>query len=230
MKLIFVLTVALALQNVAAQGDVVTTSAFNATKEFVTYYGYPIEEFDVQTQDGYILKLYRIPGSPFSPPAPGKKAALVVHGFYTSSIDWVNLGTNHSLPYTLADAGYEVWLANLRGNTLSRRHASLNPNSEKYWDFTFHEVGLYDLPALIDFALARSGNTKLHFVGWSGSTASFLVMGSEKSAYMNKISSAHLLSPASFFTHAVSPPYRALSIWPGGFRVSDLFIPSFLRS
>lgn len=196
-----------------------TTSAFNATIEFVSYYKYPIEEYDVQTSDGYILKFYRITGSPSSPPAPGKKAALLAHGFYTSSIDWVNLGPDFSLPYTLADAGYEVWLANLRGNTLSRRHVSLDPASAKFWDYTFHEVGLYDLTALIDFILATTGQSKVHYVGWSGGSAAFLAMGSERSAYMSKIASAHLLSPASFFTHAVSPPYRALSIWPGGFRV-----------
>lgn len=196
-----------------------TTSAYNATIEFVSYYGYSIEEYEVQTSDGYLLRLYRITGSPLSPPAVGKKAALVNHGFYTSSIDWVNLGPEYCLPYTLADNGYEVWLGNLRGNTLSRRHVSLNPDSEKFWDFTIHEWGVYDLPALIDFILAKTGLPKIHYVGWSGSTAAFLALGSDKSQYMSKISSAHLLSPAAFWTHAVSPPYRALSIWPGGIRV-----------
>jgi len=31
--------------------------------ELVTYHGYPIKHFFLETEDGYILDLYRIPGS-----------------------------------------------------------------------------------------------------------------------------------------------------------------------
>lgn len=218
-KFIVVTATALLLLGPAVQAQE-TTSAQNATVEFVTYYKYPIEEYTVQTQDGYRLKVYRIPGSPLSALAPGKKAVLVTHGLFTSSIDWVKLGPNQGLPYLLADAGYDVWLPNLRGNTLSRNHISKSPDSKQFWDFSFHEIALYDLPALIDFVLGEVKQEKLHFVGWSGASTDFFILGSEKSSYMSKIISAQMFSPGAYFTFAKSPLFRLFTTYPADLNVS----------
>jgi lysosomal acid lipase/cholesteryl ester hydrolase len=44
-----------------------------------------------------------------------------------------------------------VWLGNIRGNTYSRRHVQYNNDDEKYWDFSWDEMGYYDIPAQIDY-------------------------------------------------------------------------------
>ena len=58
--------------------------------------------------------------------------------------------------FTAVRAGYDVWLNNSRGNSFSRRHINLDPDSdnEAFWSFGWEEMGKYDVPAVIDYILA----------------------------------------------------------------------------
>lgn len=71
------------------------------------------------------------------------------------------------LGYVLSDLGYDVWMGNARGNRYSKNHTSLNSDYVEFWDFTFHEMGKYDLPANIDYILANTGYDQLHYIGHS---------------------------------------------------------------
>lgn len=51
---------------------------FLSFEEIVLRKGYPLESYFVETEDGYILKLYRIPGKKFI--VPNKKVVLLQHG------------------------------------------------------------------------------------------------------------------------------------------------------
>ena len=37
--------------------------------------------------------------------------------------------------YYMADAGYDIWMGNLRGNRYSREHEKYTTRDSKYWDF-----------------------------------------------------------------------------------------------
>jgi hypothetical protein len=37
--------------------------------------------------------------------------------------------------FILADTGYDVWLANARGNTYSRKHVALDPSELRFWEY-----------------------------------------------------------------------------------------------
>ena len=54
--------------------------------------------------------------------------------------------------------GYDVWLGNSRGNRYSTGHLTLDPikDAEEYWDFDFVEMGLYDVPANVDYILRET--------------------------------------------------------------------------
>ena len=63
--------------------------------------------------------------------------------------------------------GFDVWMANSRGNTYSRRHQTLSPEDIEFWRFSIDELALIDLPTQIDFLLNATGAKKTAFVGHS---------------------------------------------------------------
>lgn len=48
--------------------------------------------------------------------------------WFQDAIVWVVNPPDESLGFILADNGYDVWLANVRGTKYSRGHISLHPN------------------------------------------------------------------------------------------------------
>ncbi|KAK7871904.1 hypothetical protein R5R35_009713 [Gryllus longicercus] len=180
-------------------------------------YGYPAEAHEVTTADGYILTLHRVPHSP-SPPPGGRGAGarrpvvFLQHGLVCSSADWVVMGPGVAPAYVLADAGYDVWMGNSRGNTYSRRHTSLSPDglfNSKFWNFDWHEMGIYDMPASIDYVLETTGEEKLFYVGHSIGTTIFWVMNSERPEYNDKFRAAFALAPQIYMGHIPQPLFRA---------------------
>lgn len=181
----------------------------------ITKYGYIAEVHHVTTEDGYILELHRISGSPKCPPRKGKKVCFLLHGVLDSSAAWVLSGPT-SLGYGLVDEGYDVWLGNSRGNVYSAQHVEKSPYSifskqrNLYWNFTWHEIGVYDLPACIDYILYETGAKKLQYIGHSQGTTAFFVMLSERPEYCGKIEMMHALAPIAFLANVYSPTIRAV--------------------
>ncbi|XP_058064940.1 lipase 3-like [Anopheles bellator] len=185
----------------------------NFTADIILRDGYLLERHQVITADGYILTMFRIPGSPANPPRVGKHVAFLQHGLLCSSADWVILGPGKALAYLLVDAGYDVWLGNARGNTNSRRHIFHDPDAHNtdFWNFSWHEIGYFDLPAMIDYALGNTGHTTLQYAGHSQGTTSFFVMASLRPDYNKKIRSMQALAPVAFMSNLRSPFVRALA-------------------
>lgn len=100
--------------------------------------GYPVELHDnILTDDGYLLDMQRIPygRKEINVTNAKKTPVLLVHGLLRSANDWII--TKDGLGYFLADANYDVWLANTRGTIYSRKHKCLNPNKDRsYWEFS----------------------------------------------------------------------------------------------
>lgn len=113
--------------------------------------------------------------------------------------------------YILADKGYDVWLGNSRGNTYSRNHTTLNPDNDTiFWQFSFHEMGFYDLPKTIDYILEKTGQKSLYYAAHSQGTTIMYVMCSLKPEYNEKIRMYAHLSPVAFLDHMYSPLLRIM--------------------
>ncbi|XP_034666612.1 lipase 3 [Drosophila subobscura] len=161
--------------------------------------GYPAESHYVETSDGYVLNLFRIPHSPkLNNGQLQRPVVLIMHGLFSCSDCFLLNGPNDALPYNYADAGYDVWLGNARGNIYSRNNTRLNVKHPYFWKFSWHEIGSIDLPAMIDYILEQTHEQALHYVGHSQGCTAFVVMGSFRPEYNAKIKTAHLLAPPVF--------------------------------
>ncbi|KAL7739643.1 hypothetical protein ACLKA6_018853 [Drosophila palustris] len=171
------------------------------TASLITNHNYPVEEHTVHTTDHYILTIYRIPTSPKllnHNDTIQKPVVFLQHGILCASDDWIINGPETSLAYMFADAGYDVWLGNARGNTYSRQHKHIHPDTSDFWKFSWHEIGVYDLAAMLDYALEVSNSSSLHFVAHSQGTTTYFVLMSSLPWYNEKVRSVHLLAPIAY--------------------------------
>ncbi|KAJ3658396.1 hypothetical protein Zmor_010136 [Zophobas morio] len=171
--------------------------------EMVANHGYPSETHEITTDDGYIITLYRIPHGINDDGTAKRPPVLLMHGFSACSGEFVSLGPERGLGYILADAGYDVWLANARGTAHSRKHISIDPdlNPEQFFNFTWHEIAIYDVANSIDYILEVNGDESVYYVGHSQGTTVFLVLASTIPEYNNKIKLANLMAPAAIIKH-----------------------------
>ncbi|GBF99175.1 alpha beta hydrolase family [Raphidocelis subcapitata] len=123
---------------VAAEGEFESPTA-----AVIRMAGYPLMTYTVVTEDGYVLRLERIP----RPGAPD--VALFMHGVLDTSLTWVSSGVTGSQAFAAWDQGFDVWLGSSRSNP---PRVATDPERQGmgYWEYTLNELGIYDAAAQID--------------------------------------------------------------------------------
>ncbi|XP_057312925.1 gastric triacylglycerol lipase-like [Hydractinia symbiolongicarpus] len=164
--------------------------------QMIKYHGYPCENHDVVTEDGYILSLQRIPHGRKEVP-PKHEVVFLQHGLIDSSATWVNNLPEQSLGFILADLGYDVWLGNSRGNTYSKRHVNLTTDDPKFWDFSFNEMAQFDLPASLNYALKISNTSQLYYTGHSQGTMIGFIQFGRQPELGKKVKTFFALAPVA---------------------------------
>ena len=180
--------------------------------ELTGQYGYISEEHQVITEDGCILTMFRIAKAKNCHEKKRSPPVLLTHGFLQSSDSWIDSGPNAGLAYLISDACYDLWLGNNRGNYYSRGHVRLNPDKDaEYWKFDTDEIGIYDVPAMIDYVLDYTGVEKLNYIGYSQGVTTFLVMCSEKPENCEKVQLVIAIAPAARLMNTKSKVFRVFA-------------------
>lgn len=178
-------------------------------EEIIFSLNYPLEIHNVETNDGYSLKVFRIPGAKNEKDFKKnylKQPILIQHGLLDSSDGWICNTEENSIPFILANKGFDVWLSNSRGNKHSKHHNTFSPLSREFWAFSFHEMGTLDLPAIIDYILnINTFNEKIIYIGHSqGTCMLFSAMTMLPIYFQQKIKLFIALAPVARLNHIKS--------------------------
>lgn len=130
----------------------------------------------------------------------------------TQSSDYQHAShVSQSLAFELANQGYDVWMCNSRGSTYSLNHTRFNPALDwKYWDFSFHEIALYDLPASIDYVLAQRKRKSLSYIGHSQGNLIMFILQSFQPNWAKKVKPFVAMAPIGFIPDVYFGGMRAL--------------------
>ena len=109
----------------------------------------------VTTEDGARLALYRYrPRGEVTRQEP----VFFCHGLGASKYNF-DFDDTYSWARRFAEAGFDVWIVDLRGAGLS--------TSPKRWNWCFDDYARYDVPAAIAHIRLRTGAEQVHWVGHS---------------------------------------------------------------
>jgi len=179
--------------------------------QIVAANGYPIETHKVTTQDGYILTMFRIPYGRNATSKP-TKVVLLQHGLLDSSFSWILNLPNESLSYIAADAGFDVWMGNSRGNRYSTMNTHLTRDSKAFWEFSWDEMAKYDLPAMIGYARNVSGVERIGYVGHSqGTIEMFAALSSNVSGVADALTTFIGFGPVATVGYETNSMLRKLA-------------------
>lgn len=164
---------------------------------------FPFEQHKVRTYDGYFLTIFRIPGKKFetlSQAIAAKRPALLLwHDFLDSADTWVINDEDKAPAFVLASKGYDVWIANSRGNKYSREHRYLDPDreldEEEFFGYTFEDMAKQDTNATVSYIRTETKKTSIGVIGHGLGATQFLL------APQTGISTLVSLSPISILNH-----------------------------
>lgn len=105
---------------------------------------------------------------------------------------------------------FEVWLLNLRGTNYSFTHTNTKISKEAYWNFTFHENGLYDFPASLKYIQGQV-NEKVIVIGHSSSVTAALIYASMKPTEADGLVNAFFAMSPTAYTGNMTSPLKYIS-------------------
>ena len=179
--------------------------------------GFETETHFVTTEDGYINTLHRVyKDSPVTESkaedgtvvSKNKPKVYMQHGLIDSSDSYIINTKENAQAFVAAEAGYDVWLGNNRGNKYSKQHLWLSTSNYKFWEHSFPEMAKYDMPAFFTYIrnhTEMSKDDKFTYIGHSQGTTQMLYKMAKEPEFIRDnvnlfIGLAPFMIPHSFFS------------------------------
>ncbi|CAG2165664.1 unnamed protein product [Oppiella nova] len=184
--------------------------------------GFKAENHRITTGDGYILTVTRII-NPHVTDRSKLRPILLQHGYQCNANLWIinSMGeltddgkwvednndgpVGNTLGFVLAVNGYDVWLANMRGNMYSLHHTRYRSYDPIFWRFSIDEMIDYDLPAMISYIQKETQKEQLSYIGHSQGTIMMFGLLASQPHYSNIIKPFIAMSPVPFMGNSTSP-------------------------
>uniref|UniRef100_A0A8B9M7N4 AB hydrolase-1 domain-containing protein n=1 Tax=Accipiter nisus TaxID=211598 RepID=A0A8B9M7N4_9AVES len=96
-------------------------------------------------------------------------------------------------------------MGNSRGNTLSLKHKTLKPCQKEFWQYSFDEIGKYDIPAELYFVMNKTGQKDVYYVGHSEAATAGFIAFSTYPELAQRVKVFFAMGPVATATHATSP-------------------------
>ena len=119
-------------------------------------YGYEWTPYEVVTEDEWHLTLFQVTRQHGMHGIERNAAppVLVMPGSFSDATSWLESAQDGTpMPLQLFDHGYDIWLGNNRGTRYSNYNPLFPKDCEDKWDFSWAEMGEYDIPAMIDLII-----------------------------------------------------------------------------
>ena len=211
--------------------------------------GLEVEEFQVQTEDGFLIDLWHVynpkeynwlpeserrargpnlsasDASLFSQSSPSggrrKFPALLVHGLLQSAGAYC-VNDDDSLAFYLCKSGFDVWLGNNRCG-FKPKHVTLDYLDPRMWAWNICQMGVLDLAALTSRVRFQTGFDKIGLICHSqGTTQTFVALAKKQRPELGeKLTVFCALAPAVYAGPLIGKVYFKFMrmITPGMFRL-----------
>jgi pimeloyl-ACP methyl ester carboxylesterase len=209
--------------------------------------GLDIEEFKVQTEDGFIIILWHVynpleytsksdaeraahgpesftgtrPFRPsYSPKHKSKFPVLMIHGLLQSGGAYCSIDDD-SLAFFLCKSGYDVWIGNNRCG-FHPEHTLLSYSDPRMWAWNIRQMGVMDLVSLTSRVISETGFDKIGLVGHSqGTTQTFVALAKDQRPELGeKLTVFCALAPAAYAGPLIGKAY---------FKFMRMISPAFFR-
>ena len=177
-------------------------------------FGFDWEPVKVGTDDGFILTTFHITGNKDGKFTPTMPPVLIMHGAAGDGATWIDdYKTGLPMHLQLAEAGYDVWIANNRGTEWSQEHITYSVDDPEFWEWSWAEMGLYDGVANIKAIKESTWAEKVFYIGWSqGNVQVFYALSHiEESFFADNVHKVIAMAPCT-----VNPPWTDESYYEKG--------------